>query len=164
MIVFFSKAGRTKSVADAIAAGLRENGAEVDFAQLELLEKKKTKNKNAQEKKRNDDVELKPVQLDVSDCDAVFFGSPVFGLMPKRKISKAMETYIRQCSGIEGKKAIVFLTCFGVPGTALKKISGMLQARNASVTDSLTVAYLLGISKKQLEQAREFGKRIAAIV
>jgi len=136
-----------------MAAGLKESGSEVELSELKVV-KKKSKPKNAE-------IELQPVQKELSAYDLLVIGSPVFGLSPKRKIAKAVEAYLRQCSGIEGKKVAVFLTCFGIPGTALKKISGIIQSRGAIVADSLVVAYLLSISAKQFEEAKEFGKRIA---
>lgn len=160
LLVFSSKAGRTKSVAEAIAAGLKEKAFEVDFAPLLPVQKGKPRG----EKKKAGETELQQTVFDAAPYDFVVFGSPVFGLYPKRKISRLMEAYIRQCSGIEGKNAVVFLTCFGVPGTALKKISAMLQSRGAKVIDSMIVAYLLGVSQKQLEDAKEFGKRISLLV
>lgn len=156
LFVYPINAKKTMRIAESISAGFQEKGWQAEFLPLEL-EKRNGKSKQPVE------PELKPVSLDVSSFDVVAFGSPVFGLNPKRKVSKTIELFIKQCSGIEEKKAIVFLTCFGLAGTALKRVQGMLQVRNAKFVDSLIVTYLLGVSKKQLTEAKEFGKRLVSV-
>jgi flavodoxin len=144
LIVFYSNSGRTKSIAEEIARGLAEKSVENQLLPLDKAKKSKANQKNRERKENG---------FDIGEFDLLVVGS-------KRKISRELESFIKECKGLDGKKSVVFLTCFGVAGTSLKKITGMLNARGSTVIDSLVITYLLGISAKQLESAREFGKKI----
>lgn len=153
-IVFFSRAGKTTQLADIIFSAL-ENGEKeiIQINTLEEFEKKKWFDLSNKKK-----IKVIATKTDLSGFDLIFFGSTVEGMSPKRKIPEEMQVYLKECRGLEGKMVSVFLSCFGVPGTALQKIQSILQTRNATVINSKAFIYLLNFSGKQLQEAREFAQ------
>ncbi len=101
-------------------------------------------------------LKLVSTQTDLSEFDVVFFGSTVEGMMPKRKLPQEMEVYLKECQGIENKKAIVFLNAFGMAGTTLQKMTSILHTRNVNVTKSKVFTFLLNFSPEQIKEAEEF--------
>lgn len=156
-VVFFSRTGKTAQLADTIFSVL-ENGSKqlIQINTLQQWDKKKWFDLSNKRK-----IKLIATQIDLSSFDLVFFGSPVEGMSPKRKIPEEMEVYLKECRGIEGKKTAVFLNCFGIPGTALQKMQSILQTRNAQLVNSKVFTYLLSLSDKQFEEAKQFAVETA---
>jgi flavodoxin len=157
LVAFFSKTGRTESIAMALAKGLAQAGCIIETLKISAAQKRKN---SGNKKKTLVRLGLRPEQLDLGAFDIVCIGSPVQGMAPKRKISPETEAFIKKCHGLDGKKVAVFVSCFGIPGTTIKRMAALLQTRGALVVGSLAVPYLLSISKKDLDGAEEFAKAI----
>jgi menaquinone-dependent protoporphyrinogen IX oxidase len=85
--------------------------------------------------------------------DLVYVGSPVLGFWGG-KFSEPLASYLKKCSGLEGKKVAVFVIpkLFGVSKT-LKRIMKLLEEKG-----SIVIAFQ---SIKKLSEARDFGKRLS---
>ncbi len=85
--------------------------------------------------------------------DLVYVGSPVLGFWGG-KFSEPLASYLKKCSGLEGKKIAVFVIpkLLGV-SKALKKIMKLLEEKG-----SIVIAFQ---SIKNLSEARDFGKRLS---
>jgi hypothetical protein len=85
--------------------------------------------------------------------DLVYVGSPVLGFWGG-KFSEPLASYLKKCSGLEGKKVAVFVIpkIFGV-SKALKRIMKLLEEKG-----SIVIAFQ---SIKKLSEARDFGKRLS---
>ncbi|MBU0635576.1 hypothetical protein KKE06_00960 [Candidatus Micrarchaeota archaeon] len=154
-IVFFSRAGKTAELADTISLALGPQKAEL--IQINVLKQKEKKKSFGLANKHK--LKLISTQTDLSKFDLIFFGSEVEGMSPKRKLPEEIIVYLQECTGIEGKSTAVFLNCFGIPGTSLQKIQSILQTRNAKIINNKIFTYLLGLTKKQLEEAKEFAQK-----
>lgn len=85
--------------------------------------------------------------------DLVYVGSQVTGTWGG-KFSPALTSYLRECAGLEGKKAVVFVTpkLFGT-GKAMKRIMSLLEEKGSIVID-------FGSLRKSSE-AKDLAKRIS---
>lgn len=85
--------------------------------------------------------------------DLVYVGSPVLGFWGG-KFSEPLASYLKKCSGLEGKKIAVFVIpkLLGV-SKALKRIMKLLEEKG-----SIVIAFQ---SIKNLSEARDFGKRLS---
>ncbi len=85
--------------------------------------------------------------------DLVYVGSPVLGFWGG-KFSEPLASYLKKCSGLEGKKIAVFVIpkLLGVSKT-LKRIMKLLEEKG-----SIVIAFQ---SIKNLSEARDFGKRLS---
>ena len=82
--------------------------------------------------------------------DLVYVGSPVLGFWGG-KFPEPLASYIKNSSGLEGKKTVVFVTprVIGVTRT-LKRIMKLLEEKGSIVIAFRTI--------KNLPQAKDFGK------
>lgn len=159
-VVFFSRSKKNtqlaaKTLFDALPSPPHQKELIVIHA-MEEIHKTRWLDLNPAKK-----ISLISTKTDLTEFDFVFFGSTVEGMAPKRKLPEEMLVYLRECKGIEGKKAAVFLPAFGVAGTVAKKMESVLQTRNVQIIDTLILQYLLSLSKAQLDQVKAFG--LAAI-
>ncbi|MFH0955291.1 MAG: hypothetical protein V1777_04270 [Candidatus Micrarchaeota archaeon] len=154
-VVFFSRSKKnTVLAANTLFSAIPSLPSEKELISIKALKEKQKKgflDLNPQEK-----ISLVSTKTDLSGFDFVFFGSTIEGMSPKRKIPDEMLTYLRECKGIEGKKAALFLPAFGVAGTVAKKMESVLQTRNVTIVDTLVLPYLLNITAPQLEQIKTF--------
>lgn len=101
-----------------------------------------------------DTVEIKPIDLDVSNYDLVVIGSPTWNNGPV----SAVISYIDQASHLEGKKVALFSTAGGY--TSFKLTENKLKERGANVTDTLMLFSKHEAEAKRL--AEEFGEKIGS--
>ena len=149
LIAFYSKTGNTERTANLIADGLQKAKPECKVVFQRLLPLKKFKLKKTE-------VKLKDCLDDWNGFDLVIIGSPVRNFSSHRVVN----AYLKQCKNIKGKKAALFLTCMAMPGKAIKKMSGMINAEGGEIIDYLVLSGLIGLSDKKLEKAREFGEKL----
>jgi len=104
-IIYYSYSGNTKKVAEILAELLGESG---QVQQMELIAPEESKSFLAQCRKALYHLKAKinPVQVDLSGFDLICLGSPVWAFAP----APAMNTYLDVCTGLEGKKVILFTT------------------------------------------------------
>ncbi|MFH1347175.1 MAG: NAD(P)H-dependent oxidoreductase [Candidatus Margulisiibacteriota bacterium] len=120
-IIFYSYSGNTAKVGKILQDELQSKG-DIDVFQLEPEDESSSflgQCRRALFKKK---AKIKDVVLDLNSYSLVCFGTPVwaFGMAP------ALRTYIDKCSGIQGKKVILFTT-FG-SGTGNNKCIDEMQA------------------------------------
>jgi flavodoxin len=104
-IIYYSYSGNTKKVAGFLHEylGLKRETALIEIQAKDESDKFFTRAVRAFKRKR---AQIQPVNFDLSDYDTVCFGTPVWAFSP----APAMNTYLDQCLGIEGKKVILFTT------------------------------------------------------
>ena len=82
--------------------------------------------------------------------DLVYVGSPVLGFWGG-KFPEPLASYIKNSSGLEGKKTVVFVTPRAIGATrTLKRIMKLLEEKGSIVIAFRTI--------KNLPQAKDFGK------
>lgn len=146
-ILIFSQTGNTLQVGISIGNGLKDSGIEVFY--VNFLHRKK---------------------WIPSDADLIGIGCPVFENRPAEVIPEFLKN-----SGFEfiGKKAFVFITSGGSPAKSLWHLSQAMAQTGASVIGGIQIRgtscfpTLFGLfpgrpDKKDLEQAENFGRSIAA--
>ena len=125
-IIYYSYSGNTKKVAEILAELLGESG---QVQQMELIAPEESKSFLAQCRKALYHLKAKinPVQVDLSGYDLICFGSPVWAFAP----APAMNTYLDLCTGLEGKKVILFTTYGSGTGNqrCLKYIQDLLSKK-----------------------------------
>ncbi len=104
-IVYYSYSGNTQKVANMLTKALAKEG-EVQQVQLIGLDESKSFFSQCQRAILRKKAKIQPVILDLSDYDLICFGTPVWAFGP----APAMNTYLDKCSGVEGKRAILFTT------------------------------------------------------
>ena len=85
--------------------------------------------------------------------DLVYVGSPVMGLWGG-KFSEEIASFIRECSGLEGKKVAVFVIpkMLGV-SKAIKRLMALLEKQGSIIIDFRRI--------RNLSEARAFGQRLS---
>jgi len=104
-IIYYSFTGNTKKVAGILAEYLRQKG-EVELIELKPLDESKSFFGQGRRAFSHTRAKLEPVNFDLSQYDLVCFGTPVWAFAPV----PAMNTYLDNCTGVEGKEAILFTT------------------------------------------------------
>ncbi len=104
-VIYYSFSGNTKKVAEVLAEYLQKKYA-VDTFPLQALDEANSFFVQAARAFRRKRAKLASINLDLSEYDLVCFGTPVWAFGP----APAMNTYLEQCFGLEGKKAVVFTT------------------------------------------------------
>jgi len=92
-------------VAEILAGYLREKG-EVELIELNPLDESKSFFGQCRRAFYRIRAKLAPVNFDLSGYDLICFGNPVWAFAPV----PAMNTYLDNCTGAEGKEAVVFTT------------------------------------------------------
>jgi len=139
-IFYFSQGGNTEAMAQAIAEGCREAGAEVSLQRVEQADPKTW-----------------------PDLDAIILGSPTyFGNMSwqaKKLVDESIVVYRHLC----GKPGGVFTSCGGRRDGeyALQALTWALEIHGMRVVE-LGVACEGKPSVEGLEACRAYGKRVAA--
>lgn len=104
-IIYYSYSGNTRKVAEILAESLSKSG---QVQQIELLAPGESTSFLTQCRRAFYHLKAKinPVEIDLSGYDLVCLGSPVWAFAP----APAMNTYLDLCTGLEGKKVILFTT------------------------------------------------------
>ncbi|MCW4000168.1 MAG: hypothetical protein NWE93_08005 [Candidatus Bathyarchaeota archaeon] len=119
LVVYYTRTGKTKFAAEAIAAEL---GADIE--QVVDLKKREGKigwimgGKDATQKRL---TEIAPSKCNPADYDLIVLGTPIWAWAP----SPAVRTYLSKNS-LEGKKVALFYTFDSDPKQASQKIREML--------------------------------------
>lgn len=113
LILYGGEGGRIGAMTKVISSTIRSRGHEVDEARVESSRR----------------------IISLFIYELVYVGSQVVGMWGG-KFSSTLASYLRDCSGLEGKKAVVFVTTklFGT-GKAIKKIMNLLEEKGAIVVD-----------------------------
>jgi flavodoxin len=145
LVVYYSRTGKTRFVAEAIASKL---GADIE----EIVDLKKRDGKlgwimggkDASQKKQ---TEIAPMKRATCDYDLFILGTPIWAWSP----TPAVRTYVAR-NVLEGKKVAVFYTFDSDPKQASHKIREMLP--NVEVVGELSL-------KEPSKNKEETEKKIA---
>ena len=120
-VVYYSKTGNTKTIADTIAEVLG-----CDSLAINLM-------KHGRKTKQELDTEKKLFQEAVNKCnksDLVFIGTPTEFRKPHSKI-------IALINNLTINKVAVFSTCYGMPGATFYDLESILLQKNISIINRL---------------------------
>ncbi len=131
LVVYYTRTGKTKFVAETIAAQL---SADIE----EIVDKKNyagpigwvNAGKNATQEK---EAEITPPKYSPADYDLIVIGTPVWAWRP----TPAIRTYAKQ-SGLTAKKVALFLTCDSDPKQAVDRTKALLP--NSNLVGDLVLA------------------------
>lgn len=128
VIVFYSFSGNTKKVADILNGYLKERG-EVEALELKGLDESDKFLAQAARALWHKRAQLEPLNFDLSHYDLICFGTPVWAFGP----APAMNAYLDQCFGVEGKKIVLFTTYGSGTGNqrCLNYMQGLLAKKGA---------------------------------
>jgi flavodoxin len=122
-IIYHSETGNTRRIAQHLESSLGAHLIEVtDKATYLPLTKFLAQCKKAH---GEDKTTIEPEAIDVSGCDLLVFGSPVWAFRP----TPAVHTAIATLKGCEGKKAIAFATHGGRPGKTEETFRRWIESR-----------------------------------
>lgn len=105
VIIYYSYTGNTKKAAEILCGYLRQKG-EVDIIELKPLDESEKFLGQAGRAFRHKRALLQPVNFNLSGYDLLCFGTPVWAFGP----APAMNTYLDNCKGINGKGVVLFTT------------------------------------------------------
>lgn len=145
LIVYYSKTGNTRKVAESFARGL---GGDLDIFQLNF----------------SPEGVLKSFQpnftFDAGPYDLICLGAWVMVM----RVHPYLAAFIRECRNLEGKKIVVFLTGGATfsRNHAYEDLLHILKDKNVELIGFSYTPTLLGLTltKKKLKKAEEFGRQI----
>jgi flavodoxin len=147
-IIFCSKSGNTKKVAQAIASGIV---GEVDLMDLDLSPEGIMWTTKVQT----------GFTLDLSIYDLVFLG----GWAKLMRIHPYLAAYIKKCKNIEDKRVYGFFTAGAIfsLGHVRGNLEKILKARHMHMIECFCVTTLLGLTltRRKLDKAQDFGRRVS---
>ncbi|MDD1779365.1 MAG: hypothetical protein LUQ65_14455 [Candidatus Helarchaeota archaeon] len=151
LIIYFSLTGRTKLVAEAIAAELGKYEVKV-----EAITYNKTQKEWMDDFKQTMAGDLSNFQynesiFDPSPYDLICIGVPTNGLRP----AYIFDAYIQKARDFDGKRVVVFNTCRLIAGKTLGNMKREIEKKGGKVTDQKCFK---GLFKLTDEKARKFGK------
>ena len=104
-IVYYSYSGNTRKVAEVLAQALKDKSS-VELIDLKALDESKSFFSQCRRAVVHTKGKIAQVNLDLSGYDLVCLGTPVWAFGP----APAINTYLEQCSGVQGKDVILFTT------------------------------------------------------
>lgn len=104
-IIYYSYSGNTRKAALLLSEYLKSKG-EVEILELKALDESGNFLGQCQRAFRHKKANLAAINFDLSNCDLVCFGTPVWAFGP----APAMNAYLDQLQGCENKEAVVFTT------------------------------------------------------
>lgn len=133
LIIYSGSTARMKAIVQAISSGIRKEGNDVDEAKV------------------GQGKSITSLYV----YDLVYIGSPVLGFWGG-KFPESLASYIKSCSGLEGKKTAAFVTprIIGTTRT-LRRIMKTLEEKGSIVMAFRTI--------KSLSEARDFGNILSRI-
>ena len=159
LVIYYSQTGKTETIAEAIADGLKRGGADVRLEAIKPVEEKDYQT-NVDEAKRGVKATIEPTVTDVKDYDIVCVGSPVWASAP----APSVNGYIASCTNLEGKKVVCFATHGGGGAeSTIEQMKKMLEEKGATVVDSLSVSSTAPFTSEQLSSAQQLGEKLAKL-
>ena len=153
LIAYFTRTGRTKKTAKAIASAL--TNYEVSFFPVELTGKyvEKIKKLDKFENKDFSAIETELRNLDAADYGLIMIGMPTYGNFPP----KVFDEILIRMKNFKGKKVIVFNTARFTGVKSLEYMKEKAEGVGAQVIDQKRFKKLFWIGEKD---AFKFGKKI----
>jgi len=145
LIVYYSKTGNTRKVAESFARGL---GGEMDIVPLNLSPEGVLKSYESY------------FTFDAGPYDLICLGAWVMVM----RVHPFLAAFIRECRNLEGKKVAVFLTGGATfsRNHAYEDLLHILQEKNVQLIGFSYTSTLLGLTltKSKLQKVEEFGRQI----
>ena len=137
-MVFYSFSGNTKRVCLFLKEKLAAKNIDVDL--IDLRPKMETRSFFKQSKQAlfKEKVELLRAQDDLSRYDYIAFASPVWAFT----FAPALRSFLDKVKGVEGKRAICFLTYGSGTGSgkALRELETILEEKKAEIIFSVNLS------------------------
>ncbi len=151
IIIYFSLTGRTKMVAEAIAAELGKY--EVNFEAITYKKGSKDWWSDRDQALAGDLSSFKYNEsiFDPSPYDLICIGVPTNGGRP----AYIFDAYIKKSKNFDGKRVVVFNTCRLFALKTLGNMKSEIEKKGGKVTDQKCFKGLFKLTDKK---AREFGK------
>jgi len=153
IVIYFTSSGRTKKVAEAIAAELSNYEVDVEGITSTMTPMDIGKSKDRILAGDLSDFTYNESILDLSPYDMICIGVPVWGMRP----AFVFNAYIQKCEGLSGKSAVVFTTCRLYSASSLKKMKNEIEKKGGNVIHQKSFRAFFSMGEKK---AREFGKII----
>jgi len=116
-IVYYSRTGNTKKVAELISKQLKKEKIDVDLIKINHA-KKPNFFKAGHAAIKQKDLPMTNTNFDLKKYDMLLVGAPIWAGKP----APFIKTFMNKVEGIEGKKAAVFLTCNSAPNKYVKAV------------------------------------------
>jgi flavodoxin len=136
VIVYYSFSGNTRKAAEALAEHLRKE-SEVDVVELKATDESKDFFQQALRALVRTKAKTEAVDADLTKYNLICIGTPVWAFGP----APAMNTYLSQCKGLEGKDAMVFTTYGSGAGNnhCISYIKNILYKKGVQNCSSFTI-------------------------
>jgi flavodoxin len=134
-IVYYSRTGNTKKVAELLKEHLEKKKADVDLIEI-IHEKKPGFLKASRAGMKQTEPPIKNTDFDVSKYNTLIIGMPIWAFNP----SPYFRSYFSNVKKLNGKKAGVFMTGGGEPEKNAQKgyvIKDYLEDKGASTIDTI---------------------------
>ncbi len=158
LIVYYSKTGKTKEIAHAMANELAD-GNEVKLRRIRMKDERNLlatyllDTKKAVKRKK---PEIEVIDLNHEEYDLILVGTPVWSANP----APAINTYLGK-SDFRDKKVALFITLRIMGGEKVIKIlTEEIEKKGGKVTDSIIIKTGLFHKKRMLQRAKEFAKKL----
>lgn len=148
LILYFSITGRTKKVAETIAAELKYSDVQIEpltyTKKLKdlMLEQEKVMNGDLSSVKYNESIK------DLDPYDFVFFGTPTHGGHP----AAIFYGYLNRIEKINEKSFIVFNTCRFVAGKTLEIMQTEIEKKGGKVVNKQVFKGLFSIKTSKVKK------------
>ena len=155
-ILFYSKSGNTKQIADRIKQQAEKKKLDVDLVEVNP-EEEPGFFKASFSAIRQKPLPIQNDTFDVSSYDLLFIGCPIWVGKP----APLIKTMIQKTTGFNNTKASVFITCGGgeKPGSkAVEIIKSDLQEKQAMVLDETLIVHMdrKGKIRKEIPSVEDF--------
>ncbi len=142
LVVYYTRTGKTKFVAETIAAQLSADIEEI----VDLKKRGGTLGWIAagKDSSQEKETEIAPTKLSPSNYDLIIVSTPVWAWRP----TPAIRTYIKQ-NDLSGKKVALVLTCDGNPKEAVERTK--LLVPNSTLVGEIVLPKPLG-DKEETEK------------
>lgn len=134
-IVYYSRTGNTKKVAELLKDNFENNKSQVDLIEI-IHEKKLGFFKAGRAGMKQTELPIKNNDFDLSKYDSVIVGMPIWAFNP----SPYFRSYFNNIKNLNGMKAGIFLTGGSEPDKNIEKgqvIKDYLDEKGASTIDSI---------------------------
>lgn len=155
-IIYYSKSGNTKQIAEQIKHQAEEKDHTVDVVEV-IPEKQPGFLKAGHSAIRQKDLPIQNDSVDASSWDVVFVGSPIWAGKP----APLIKTMIQKTTGFNNTKVSVFISCGGgeKPGSkAVDLIKSYLHEKQAIVLDETLIVHMnrKGEIRKEIPSVEDF--------
>ncbi len=127
-IIYYSCSGNTRKVADVLLEELKKKH-EVDVIEVKVIDEPDEFLRQVSRAFWHKKAAIQNVNFDLSSYNLVCFGTPVWAFGP----APAVNTYLDNCIGIEGKEVVLFTTYGSGAGNerCLNYMQGILAKKGA---------------------------------